>query len=78
LALNDPPKAVHFSLHQDPFPGNKTEDAHEHIDNVLYIVSLFNISGVSHDVIMLRVFPMTLTGAAQSIPDDIAQSIPDD
>ena len=52
-------------LRKDPFSGSKTEDAHEHIDNVLYIFSLFNIPGVSHDAIMLRVFPMTLTGAAK-------------
>ncbi|GJS48691.1 hypothetical protein Tco_0598812 [Tanacetum coccineum] len=32
---------------------------------VLDIVSLFNIPGVSHDAVMLRVFPITLTGAAK-------------
>lgn len=40
-------------LRKDPFSGSKTEDDHEHIDNVLYIMSLFNIPGVSHDAIML-------------------------
>lgn len=50
-------------LQKEPFSGNKNEDDHEHIDNVLYIVSLFNIPGVSHDAVMLRVFPVTLTGA---------------
>nr|GEW85269.1 hypothetical protein [Tanacetum cinerariifolium] len=34
-------------------------------NRVLDIVSLFNILGVSHDVVMLRVFPITLTGAAK-------------
>ena len=51
-------------LQKDPFSRSKTEDTHAHIDNILYIVSLFNISGVSHDAVMLRVFPMTLTGSA--------------
>ena len=52
-------------LRANPFSGNRDEDAYEHVENVLYITSLFNISGVSHDAIMLRVFPMTLTGAAR-------------
>ena len=30
-------------LWKDPFSGAKTEDAHKHIKNVLYIVSLLNI-----------------------------------
>ena len=51
-------------LREKPFAGLKTEDAYEHVDNVLYITSLFNIPGVSHDAVMLRVFPMTLTGIA--------------
>ncbi|GJW11822.1 hypothetical protein Tco_1577649 [Tanacetum coccineum] len=32
---------------------------------ILDIVSLFNIPGVSHDAFMLRVFPITLTGASK-------------
>ncbi|GJZ51698.1 uncharacterized mitochondrial protein-like protein [Tanacetum coccineum] len=44
---------------------NKNEDAHNHIDRVLSIVGLFNILGVSKDVVMLRVFPFTLTGSAK-------------
>ena len=52
-------------LRKDPFSGAKTEDAHEHIENVLYIVNLFSIPTVPHDAIILRVFPMTLTGAAK-------------
>ncbi|GKE66698.1 hypothetical protein Tco_1520859, partial [Tanacetum coccineum] len=44
---------------------NKNDDAHKHVERVLDIVSLFNIPGVSHDAIMLRVFPVTLTGAAK-------------
>ncbi|GKC03459.1 hypothetical protein Tco_0995069 [Tanacetum coccineum] len=52
-------------LREDTFSGNKNEDAHDHIDRVLNIVSLFNILGVSHDAVMLRVFPFTLTEAAK-------------
>ncbi|GJT31065.1 protein kinase-like domain, concanavalin A-like lectin/glucanase domain protein [Tanacetum coccineum] len=34
-------------------------------ERVLDIVSLFNIPGVSHDAVMLHVFPITLTRAAK-------------
>ncbi|GJZ51480.1 zinc knuckle CX2CX4HX4C containing protein [Tanacetum coccineum] len=44
---------------------NKNDDAHEHVERVLDIVNLFNIPGVSHDAVMMRVFPITLTGAAK-------------
>ncbi|GJS98745.1 hypothetical protein Tco_0819915 [Tanacetum coccineum] len=52
-------------LREDTLSGNKNEDAHDHIDRVLNIVSLFNISGVSKDAVMLLVFPFTLTRAAK-------------
>ncbi|GKA33897.1 hypothetical protein Tco_0720326 [Tanacetum coccineum] len=52
-------------LREDTFSGNKNDDAHEHVERVLDIVSLFNIPGVSYDAVMLRVFPITLTGAAK-------------
>ncbi|GKC18323.1 hypothetical protein Tco_1020473, partial [Tanacetum coccineum] len=52
-------------LREDTFSGNKNDDAHELVERVLDIVSLFNIPGVSHDDVMLRVFPITLTGAAK-------------
>nr|GEX66762.1 hypothetical protein [Tanacetum cinerariifolium] len=55
-------------LREDTFFGNKNDNAHEHVEQVLDIVSLFNIPGVSHDVVMLRVFPITLTGAAKRKP----------
>ncbi|GKF12976.1 hypothetical protein Tco_0050902, partial [Tanacetum coccineum] len=41
------------------------DDAHEHVERVLDIVSLFNIPGVTHDAVMLHVFPITLTGTAK-------------
>ncbi|GKE57995.1 hypothetical protein Tco_1497180 [Tanacetum coccineum] len=52
-------------LREDTFFGNKKDDAHKHVERVLDIVSLFNIPEVSHDAVMLRVFPITLTGAAK-------------
>ncbi|GJR03436.1 hypothetical protein Tco_0526420 [Tanacetum coccineum] len=44
--------------------GLDNEDANEHIEKVLEIVDLFHIPEVTQDQIMLRVFPMSLTGAA--------------
>ncbi|GKA43492.1 hypothetical protein Tco_0736216 [Tanacetum coccineum] len=52
-------------LREDTFFENKNDDAHEHVERVLDIVNLFNIPGVSHDVVMLRVFPINLTGATK-------------
>ncbi|GJX80006.1 hypothetical protein Tco_0328155 [Tanacetum coccineum] len=56
-------------LKEDTFLGNKNDDAHEHVARVLDIVRLFYIPGVSHDAIMLRVFSITLTGAAKRWED---------
>ncbi|GKA58231.1 hypothetical protein Tco_0757419 [Tanacetum coccineum] len=47
------------------FFGNKNDDAHEHVERVLDIVSLFNILGVTHDAVMLRVFSITFIRAAK-------------
>ncbi|GJU89146.1 hypothetical protein Tco_1301569 [Tanacetum coccineum] len=58
-------------LREDTFSGNKNEDAHNHIDRVFSIVGLFNILGVSKDVVMLRVFSFTLTGAVKRWLKDI-------
>ncbi|GJV69553.1 hypothetical protein Tco_1485062 [Tanacetum coccineum] len=52
-------------LREDTFFRNKNDDAYEHVERVLDIVSLFNIPGVSHDAVILRVFPITLTGATK-------------
>ncbi|GJW89475.1 reverse transcriptase domain-containing protein [Tanacetum coccineum] len=38
------------------------EDAYEHVRTVLEIMDLFHLPGVTHDAIMLRVFPITLKG----------------
>nr|GEX84448.1 zinc knuckle CX2CX4HX4C [Tanacetum cinerariifolium] len=52
-------------LKEDTFSGNKNEDAYDHVDQVLNIVSLFNILGVSQDAVLLRVLPFTLTETAK-------------
>nr|GEX69560.1 putative reverse transcriptase domain-containing protein [Tanacetum cinerariifolium] len=58
-------------LREDTFSGNKNDDAHKHIEQVLDIVIFFNILGVTLDVAMLRVFPITLTGAAKKWVDKL-------
>ncbi|GJZ23185.1 retrovirus-related pol polyprotein from transposon TNT 1-94, partial [Tanacetum coccineum] len=44
--------------------GSDHEDANEHIEKVLEIVNLFHISNITIDPVMLRAFPMSLTGAS--------------
>ncbi|GJX57522.1 hypothetical protein Tco_0287419 [Tanacetum coccineum] len=44
--------------------GSEDEDANEHIERVQEIVDLFTTPYVTQDQLMLRVFPITLTGAA--------------
>ncbi|GJV50648.1 gypsy/ty3 retroelement polyprotein [Tanacetum coccineum] len=51
-------------LRENTFSGFKLEDANEHIKKVLEIVDLFHILEVTQDQVMLRVFSMSLTGAA--------------
>ncbi|GKA61676.1 hypothetical protein Tco_0761195 [Tanacetum coccineum] len=51
-------------LRDNAFSGLDNEDANEHIEKVLEIIDLFHIPNVTQDQIMLRVFPMSLTGAA--------------
>ncbi|GJW61385.1 reverse transcriptase domain-containing protein [Tanacetum coccineum] len=47
-------------LRRKLFKGTDDEDAHEHVRRVLEIADLFHFLGVTHDVVMLRVFPITL------------------
>ncbi|GJT48998.1 hypothetical protein Tco_0975155 [Tanacetum coccineum] len=49
-------------LRRKLFKGTDDEDAHQHVRRVLEIVYLFHFPGVTHDAIMLRVFPVTLKG----------------
>ncbi|GKD05749.1 hypothetical protein Tco_1180723 [Tanacetum coccineum] len=48
----------------DTESGSDNEDANEQSEKVLKIVDLFHIPEVTQDQIILRVFPMSLTGAA--------------
>ncbi|GKF78208.1 hypothetical protein Tco_0230678 [Tanacetum coccineum] len=51
-------------LRENTFSGSDNEDANEHIEKVLKIVDLFHVPNINVDQIMLRVFPISLTGAA--------------
>nr|GFA29809.1 hypothetical protein [Tanacetum cinerariifolium] len=51
-------------LRENTLSGLEHEDANKHIKKVLEIVELFHIPKVTQDQVMLRVFPMSLTGAA--------------
>nr|GEW42629.1 hypothetical protein [Tanacetum cinerariifolium] len=51
-------------LRTNTFRGSDHEDANEHIEKVLEIVDLFHIPNITIDQVMLRAFPMSLTGAA--------------
>ncbi|GJU92812.1 hypothetical protein Tco_1317568 [Tanacetum coccineum] len=59
-------------LREDTFSGNKNKDAYEHVKRILDIVNLFNIQGVTHDAVMLRVFPITVTRAAKRWVDRLS------
>ncbi|GKB46944.1 hypothetical protein Tco_0897697 [Tanacetum coccineum] len=51
-------------LRFNTFSGLDHEDANEHIKKVLEIVDLFHIPNITIDQVMLRAFPISLTGAA--------------
>ncbi|GJU88276.1 reverse transcriptase domain-containing protein [Tanacetum coccineum] len=50
-------------LRTNTFWGSNHEDAYEHIEKVLEIVDLFHNPNITVDQVMLRAFPMSLTGA---------------
>ncbi|GKD95517.1 hypothetical protein Tco_1379414 [Tanacetum coccineum] len=50
-------------LRTNTFSGSDHEDANKHIEKVLEIVDLFHIPNITIDQVMLRQFPMSLTGA---------------
>ncbi|GJQ89457.1 uncharacterized mitochondrial protein-like protein [Tanacetum coccineum] len=50
-------------LRTNTFSGLDHEDANKHIEKVLEIVDLFHIPNITIDQVMLRAFPMSLTGA---------------
>ncbi|GKB69623.1 retrovirus-related pol polyprotein from transposon TNT 1-94 [Tanacetum coccineum] len=51
-------------LRDNTLSGLDNEDANENIEKVLKIVDLFHIPNIIQDQVMLRAFPMSLTGAA--------------
>ncbi|GKD84471.1 retrovirus-related pol polyprotein from transposon TNT 1-94, partial [Tanacetum coccineum] len=51
-------------LRTNTFNGLDHEDANEHIEKVLKIVDLFHIPNITVYQVMLRAFPMSLTGDA--------------
>ncbi|GJW39832.1 putative reverse transcriptase domain-containing protein [Tanacetum coccineum] len=51
-------------LRENTFSGSDNEDANEHIEKVLEIVDLFHVPNITVDQLMLRVFPISLIGAA--------------
>nr|GEY21800.1 reverse transcriptase domain-containing protein [Tanacetum cinerariifolium] len=53
-----------MELRDNTFSGSDHEDANESIEKVLEIVDLFHIPNITIDQVMLRSFPMSLTGAA--------------
>ncbi|GJR33462.1 hypothetical protein Tco_1209146 [Tanacetum coccineum] len=50
-------------LRNNTFSGLDHEDVNEHIEKVLKIIDLFHIPNITIDQVMLRAFPMSLTGA---------------
>ncbi|GJW81481.1 hypothetical protein Tco_0145456 [Tanacetum coccineum] len=51
-------------LRENTFSGLDNEDANEHIEKVLEIIDLFHVPNITVDPLMLRVFLISLTGAA--------------
>ncbi|GKC86488.1 hypothetical protein Tco_1147137 [Tanacetum coccineum] len=51
-------------LRDNTFSGSEHEDANKHIEKVLEIVDLFHIPNITQDQLMLRAFPVSLSGVA--------------
>ncbi|GKB12701.1 hypothetical protein Tco_0846624 [Tanacetum coccineum] len=50
-------------LQENTFSSSDNKDANEHIEKALEIVDLFHVPKITVDHLMLRVFPISLTGA---------------
>nr|GEX95425.1 reverse transcriptase domain-containing protein [Tanacetum cinerariifolium] len=50
-------------LRENTLSGSNHEDANKHIEKVLEIVDLFQVPNITQDQLMLRVFPISLTGS---------------
>ena len=59
------PSTLVEELHRKQFAGEANDDVHEHVEEVLYLCGLFNIPNVSRYSLILKVFPISLTGAAK-------------
>ncbi|GJW98677.1 putative ribonuclease H-like domain-containing protein [Tanacetum coccineum] len=57
-------RPIFKELRTNSFSGSDHEDANKHIEKVLEIMDLFHIPNITIDQVMLRAFPMSLTGAA--------------
>ena len=72
------PSALVDELHRKQFAGEASDDVHEHVEEVLYLCGLFNIPNVSRYSLLLKVFPISLTGAAKiwfnRLPSESKQS----
>ncbi|GKF34553.1 hypothetical protein Tco_0107753, partial [Tanacetum coccineum] len=64
-------------LRENTFSGSDNKDANEHIEKVLRIIGLFHVPNITEDQLILRVFPISLTGAAsrwlRNEPTDYSQ-----
>nr|GEW72130.1 hypothetical protein [Tanacetum cinerariifolium] len=58
-------------LRDNTFSDSDHEDANKHIEKVLQIFDLFHVVNITQDQIMLRVFPMSLTGADPTTPKTV-------
>ncbi|GJX08640.1 hypothetical protein Tco_0196572 [Tanacetum coccineum] len=56
-------QAQYAELRENTLSGLDNEDVNEHIEKVLEIVDLFHVPNITEDQLMLRVFPISLTGA---------------
>ncbi|GKD44399.1 hypothetical protein Tco_1269044, partial [Tanacetum coccineum] len=54
----------YMSKTRGDYGGSENEDENVHIEKVLEIVDVFHIPKITQDQIMLRAFPVSLTGAA--------------
>nr|GEV66642.1 hypothetical protein [Tanacetum cinerariifolium] len=64
-------------LRDNTFSSSDHEDVNEGIEKILKIVDLFHIPNITQDHLMLRAFPMSLTGAASHwLRDKPSSSIP--
>nr|GEX32510.1 hypothetical protein [Tanacetum cinerariifolium] len=62
-------------LRTNTFSGSDHEDVNEHIEKVLEIVNQFHILNITIDQVMIREFPMSLTGATSPQLNNLGREI---